>query len=188
MGALAEGRGFLRAEPPQDRAQARRFGVARADVRSERGPLGTNDRAVFRTRFTVSEEAPSASGIELWFGKIDGDGAVFFNGQRIGRTGESRVPTVFDLKALLHPGENSVAVTLANWGVVGGLNQGVRLRLVDPPPSPQWRRRVFNGLAQILIQTTGASGPIRLTATSKTLTSSTIVLHASPTVRRPSLP
>ncbi|HEX7506243.1 MAG TPA: DUF4982 domain-containing protein, partial [Polyangia bacterium] len=144
------------------------------DVRSERGPLGPNDRAVFRTRFTVSAEELAAPGLELWFGKIDGDGSVFVNGQKIARTGDSRAPSLYDVKTVLHKGENSVAVTLANWGEAAGLNKGVMLRLIDFPRSPEWRRSVFNGLAQIIIQTTGEGGTIKLTAESKGLASATI--------------
>jgi beta-galactosidase len=160
----------------------------KADVQSTRGPLAANERAVFRARFAVSAEDLAASGMELWFGKIDGDGAIFVNGQKVGRTGDPRVPSLFDLTGLLHKGENTVAVTLANWGEAAGLNQGVQLRLVDQPRPPEWRRSVFNGLAQILIQTTGERGPIRLTAESKSLAPATTTLTATPSERRPPLP
>jgi beta-galactosidase len=160
----------------------------KADVGGTRGPLTADERAVFRTRFTVSAEDLAASGVELWFGKIDGDGAVFLNGQKVARTGDARAPSVFDLKAWLHTGENSVAVTLANWGEAAGLNQGVQLRLVDPPGPTQWRRSVFNGLAQVLIQTTGESGTIHLTAESKALEPTTTTITSKVTERRPYLP
>ena len=159
-----------------------------ADVRSERGPLGRNDRAVFRTRFTVSAEELAAPGLELWFGKIDGDGSVFLNGQQIARTGDSRAPSVYDGRTLLHPGDNSLAVTLANWGETAGLNKGVMLRLIDLPPAPPWRRSVFGGLAQVIVQTTEKEGTIRLTAESRALAPATISLASIATARRPALP
>ena len=161
---------------------------AKADVRSERGPLGPNERAVFRTRFRVSTEDLAASGVELWFGKIDGGVSVYLNGRKIAPAGDSRVPSVYDVKSLLRPGENSVAVTVANWGDTAGLNKGVMLRLIDEPRSPEWRRSVFAGLAQVIVQTTGGSGTVKLTAQSKGLASATISLATRAKVRRPVLP
>jgi beta-galactosidase len=161
---------------------------AKADVRSERGPLGPNDRAIFRTRLKVSAEDLAASGVELWFGKIDGGIAVFLNGHKIAPTGDPRAPSVYDVKALLRPGENSVAVTLANWGDVAGINKGVMLRLVDQPRSPEWRRSVFAGLAQAIIQTTSQIGTVKLTAQSSGLSPATISLVTRANGRRALLP
>jgi beta-galactosidase len=161
---------------------------AKADVYSERGPLGYDDRAVFRTRFRVSAEHLAASGVELWFGKIDGGVFLYINGRKIAPAGDSRVPSVYDVKKLLRPGENSIAVTIANWGEAAGLNKGVMLRLVDPPRSPEWRRSVFGGLAQVIVQTTGEGGKVKLTAESNALAPATVALDARPVARRPVLP
>jgi beta-galactosidase len=148
----------------------------KADVRSERGPLAPNDRAVFRTHFRVSAQDLAASGVELWFGKIDGGIAVFLNGRKIAPTGDPRAPSIYDVKALLRPGENSVAVSMANWGDAAGINKGVMLRLVDQPRSPEWRRSLFAGLAQTIIQTTSQSGTVKLTAESSGLSGATLSL------------
>jgi len=161
---------------------------AKADVRSERGPLGPNDRAVFRTRLTVSAEDLAASGVELWFGKIDGGIAVFLNGRKIAPTGDPRAPSVYDVKALLRPGENSVAVTLATWGEVAGVNKGAMLRLVDQPRPPDWHRSVFAGLAQTIIQSTNQSGTVRLTAQSSGLSGATLSLATRASSPRALLP
>jgi hypothetical protein len=161
---------------------------AKADVRSERGPLGPDDRAVFRTRLMVSGEDLAASGVELWFGKIEGGIAVFLNGRKIGPTGDPRAPSVYDVKALLRPGENSVAVTLANWGDVAGINKGAMLRLVDQPRSPEWRRSVFAGLGQTIIQTTNQSGTVKLSALSSGLSEATISLATRASTRSALLP
>jgi len=161
---------------------------SKCDVHKERGPLGSGERAVFRTKLTVSATDLAASGLELWFGKIDGDGFVFLNGNKIARTGDSHAASVYDVKASLHPGENSVAVAIANWGEAAGLNKGVMLRLIGETPLPKWRRSVFNGLAQIIVRTTGESGTIRLGARSGTLAPSTISLSVVAAARRPTLP
>lgn len=150
----------------------------RVDVRRERGPLGLEDRAVFRARFSVSPEDLIAGGVELWFGKIDGDGLVFINGQKLARTGDPHAPAVYDVKSVLHPGPNTIAVTLANWGEAAGLNKGAQLRLVDSPGPPQWRRSVFNGLAQVIVQSTGEAGAIKLRAQSQAMAPVAISIDA----------
>jgi beta-galactosidase len=161
---------------------------AKADVHSERGPLGPNDRAVFRTRISVSQEELAAPGVELWFGKIDGDGTVFLNGRKVAPSGDSHAASVYDVKTLLRPGENSVAVTIANWGDAAGLNKGVMLRLVDPPRPSEWRRSVFAGLAQVIVQTTGTAGTIELEARSTGLALATISLTTGASATRARLP
>jgi hypothetical protein len=98
------------------------------------------------------------------------------------------VPSVYDVKALLRPGENSVAVTLANWGDVAGINKGAMLRLVDPPRSPGWHRSVFAGLAQTIIQTTRQSGTVKLSAQSSGLAEATLSLVTRASTRRALLP
>ena len=160
----------------------------KADVRSERGPLGLDGKAVFRGRFGVSAAELAAPALQLWFGKIEGDGEVFVNGKKIGRTGNARAASIFDVKRLLHEGENTVAVTLANYGETAGINKGVKLRVSQPVRPPQWQRRVFGGLAQIIVQSTGEGGTIELTARSAGLASATIAIATRPVERRPTLP
>jgi len=58
------------------------------------------------------------------------------------------VPAVFNLKSFLHPGENSITITVANWNGTGGLNMGVTLEFQEKPIEPAWQRGGFNGLAR----------------------------------------
>ena len=44
-------------------------------------------------------------------------------------------------------------------------------------PASAWKRRLFNGYAQVLVQTTGATEPVTLTAKSPGLKSAQLVLH-----------
>ena len=157
------------------------------DVRRASGPLGLNERGIFRATFTVTAADLAAHAIELWFGKIDGGGHVFVNGKRIAPTGDSRAPSVYDVKALLQPGPNTVAVALANWGAAAGLNQGVELRLVDQPPAPAWSRSTFNGLAQIIVRTTKQPGSLALRARAAGLAAATLSIPAVAATPRPSL-
>ena len=68
------------------------------------------------------------------------------------------------MKHRLHPGDNTVAVLVENYSGSGGMTNGVTLRMQDKTVLPEWKRSVFNGLAQIIVQSTKDSGEIRLTA------------------------
>jgi beta-galactosidase len=159
-----------------------------ADVNIERGPLGLREKAAYRVRLTVSAEDLSSSVVELWFGKIDGGGNVFINGQKVGATGDSRAASIYDVKKLLHAGENVIAVTMANYGSAAGLNKGVALRLQDKPAPVAWSRSVFNGLAQIIVQSSKEAGSLKLTARAEGLKPVTIPITTSPATPRPALP
>jgi len=159
-----------------------------ADVSKEQGPLGLHDRAVFRTRFNVSAKDLAMPVVELWFGKIDGGVAVFLNGQKIGGAGDSRAASVYDVKKLLRAGENTLSVTLANYGPVAGLNKGVALRLQDNPAKVAWSRSVFNGLAQIIVQSSKEPGTLKLTAHAKGLSSMTVPIATRAAAVRAALP
>ncbi|HEY6473493.1 MAG TPA: glycoside hydrolase family 2 TIM barrel-domain containing protein, partial [Acidimicrobiales bacterium] len=157
------------------------------DVRGKSGPLGPRERGLFRATFTVTPADLAAHAVELRFGKIEGDGRVFVNGKRIGPGGDPRAASVYDVKALLRPGPNTVAVGIANYGATAGLNQGVELRFSDASPAPAWSRSTFNGLAQIIVQTTKQAGPIQLTARAAGLAPATLSLGAAATSPRPSV-
>jgi beta-galactosidase len=157
----------------------------KADVQVASGPLGPMERAVFRGHLTVSADDLSANAVELWFGKIAGGGAVFLNGEKIGDSGDARSASVYEVKSKLHVGDNTVAVTIANWGDTAGLNQGVLLRLIDSSPAVTWHRSVFNGLAQIIVQSQKEPGEVRLTANSAGLKSNTLLIKTEPKAPRP---
>jgi beta-galactosidase len=159
-----------------------------ADVNLERGPLGLHDKAVFRTRFQVSAKDLAMPVVELWFGKIDGGVAVFLNGQKIGGAGDSRAASVYDVKKLLRAGENVLAVTLANYGPAAGLNKGVALRVQDNPAKVAWSRSVFNGLAQIIVQSSKEPGTLKLTARAKGLSSMSVPITTRAVAVRAALP
>ena len=55
-------------------------------------------------------------------------------------------------------------------------------------PSPLWRRSLFNGLAQVIVQSTKNAGEIKLTAMSDRLTPATAVMQTKPCTPRPFVP
>ena len=160
----------------------------KTDVALESGPLGRSGRGVFRTRFTVTPESLSATGVELWFGKLEGDVSVYLNGEKIGAGGGASSPSIFNVKAKLLPGVNTIAVTVANYGDAAGVNKGVQLRLVDKPTKSAWSRSVFNGLAQVIVQSTQEAGSIKLSAKAEGLKPVTVSIETKPATLRAALP
>jgi beta-galactosidase len=54
-------------------------------------------------------------------------------------------------------------------------------------PADPWKRKAFNGLAQVIVQATKESGEIKLKATSPGLTGSEITIKTEPTTPRPAV-
>jgi beta-galactosidase len=94
---------------------------------------------------------------------------------------------VFDVKPYLHIGENVVAVAVANSAGSGGVNLGVKLRVHGNFVPPKWRRSLFSGLAQVIVQSTGDQGEITLTAKSNGLSDGILKLHSQPVPLRPAV-
>ena len=55
-------------------------------------------------------------------------------------------------------------------------------------PDKAERRKVFNGLAQVIVQATKSPGPMELTATGEGLKATTITINAEPAPPRPAVP
>jgi beta-galactosidase len=64
----------------------------------------------------------------------------------------------------------------------------VDVEIIGKAGTPPWSRSLFNGLAQIIVQSTRNSGEIKLTATADGLTSTTTSLITQPSTPRPSVP
>ena len=160
----------------------------KADVTSESGPLVLRQKGIFRGHFTVSAQDLAAPAVDLVFGSLNGGGNVFVNGVKIGPAGDARTASIYHVKALLHPGENTVAVALANYGAAAGVNKGAWLRYAEPPRPVAWSRSVFNGLAQVIVQATKEPGAITLTARAEGLKPATVAITANPATPRPAVP
>jgi beta-galactosidase len=119
---------------------------------------------------------------------IDDEGWIYVNGKLAGESHDWQAAPAFDVKALLHPGENALAVAVVNHAASGGVNKGVSLRLEGRPELPVWKRGAFNGLAQVIVQSTGQPGQISLAAGSPGLTPATVKIEAQPAPIRPAVP
>jgi beta-galactosidase len=159
------------------------------DVRSDTGPLGMRERAIFRTRFSVSQADLDSSAVEIVFGKVLGGVATYVNGQKIGSSIDPHSAMAYDVKALLHPGENFISVAAANYGPEGaGLSKGVSLRLQQVPAPLSWSRSTFNGLAQVIVLASKTPGSIKLSAAAEGLASGSSTVKVQAAQARPSVP
>lgn len=88
---------------------------------------------------------------------------------------------------LVSTANNEVTFTLNGPGKIIGVGNG------DPAShepeqflgAEQWKRKTFNGLAQIIIKTTKQAGEITLTASSEGMTSATLKLNSKVTITPP---
>jgi beta-galactosidase len=148
----------------------------KVDVEGEFGPLEPNESAVFRTRGEAKASDLATESVVLHFGRIDDDGWVYVNGQLAGESHDWNTEPTFEVRKFLHEGRNIIAVAVRNREGSGGMNKGVALEFQQKPEPVHWKRSVFKGLAQVLVQTGWHQGPgtLHLTATAKGLTDASI--------------
>jgi beta-galactosidase len=144
--------------------------------------------AIYRAHVTLTEEDLKSSELRLRFAGCDDDGWFFVNNQFVGESHDWAAPAMFDIKKFLRVGGNVIAVGVKNtWGG-GGLKPDVRLDFIAEAKPLAWSRRLFNGLAQIIVQSTKDVGGIKLTATADGLTPATVTLNTQPGAPRPFVP
>jgi beta-galactosidase len=67
-----------------------------------------------------------------------------------------------------------------------GIPTQARIRVAVPPGA--WKRSAFNGLAQVIVQSTKQPGDITLTGSSPGLASGVRKLRTTPSALRPAIP
>jgi beta-galactosidase len=97
----------------------------------------------------------------------------------VGKTHGYQTQSTFEINQLLHAGKNLIAVGVKNDGGPGGINPRVNLVVCKPPAAP-WSRSLFNGLAQVIVQSTREVGEFRLSASADGLTPATAVVRTQP--------
>jgi beta-galactosidase len=152
----------------------------RVDVNDESGPLNPGESAVFRSRVSVADEELAVTNAVLHFGMIDDEGWVYVNGQLAGESHDWSSSPSFNVLKFLHAGENSIAVAVKNNEGDGGVNKGVTLELDEKPVLTGWQRSVFNGLAQVIVQSAKDAGEIKLTATAESLSPASQTIQSTP--------
>jgi beta-galactosidase len=117
--------------------------------------------------------------------------SVYVNGHLVAdqmKRGETGKPQVLP-KSILRKGRNVYAVTgaelMRRWKYDEiNLDPGSIRTVV---PAGQWKRSLFSGLAQVIVQSTKKPGQIVLKATSKGLTQGALTIKSQPAVARPSV-
>jgi len=155
------------------------------DVNAESGPLAENTSAVFRAHVNLSAEDLAAGDIMLRFGMIDDDGWVYVNSQLVGESHDWQTSPSFNVGKFLHAGDNFIAVAVHNGDGPGGINKGVSLSFPSKADVVNWKRSVFNGLAQVIVQSGTEPGQIRLTAHAGGLAGNTVVIEVKGHSPRP---
>jgi beta-galactosidase len=144
--------------------------------------------AIYRAHVTLTEEDLQGAGALICFSGCDDEGWYFVNGQFVGESHDWQAQPIFDAKKYLHVGDNVIAVGVYNGVAQGGLNPNVNVQIVGHVTTTPWARSLFNGLAQVIVQSTKDAGEIILTATADGLTPATAAVQTQPRAPRPSVP
>ena len=152
-------------------------------------PIKTaNTTAIFRAHLRLAEGDLNGSSAQIRFPGCDDEGWYYVNNQFVGESHDWQAQPAFDVTKFLHAGDNVIAVGVKNDGGWGGLNPNVELNLVRKPSAPAWSRSLFNGLAQIIVQSTTEAGEFKLNASSEGLAPATAAVETQPCAARPTVP
>jgi len=154
----------------------------------EGAQLEEGQTAIFRQHLKLSADDLNSPGIDIRFGRIDDSGSVYVNGQRVGESRNWEDSPDFDIKKNLHEGDNVIAVSVRNVSGTGGLVMGVNVEITGQSVMLAWSRSVFNGLAQVIVQSTKDAGEIKLTANADGLTPVTAAIKSVACTPRPFVP
>jgi beta-galactosidase len=154
------------------------------------GPtIETQDTAaIYRAHVTLTEEDLQGVGAMICFGGADDEGWYFVNDHFIGESHDWQAQPIFDAKKYLHVGDNVIAVGVYNGVAQGGLNPNVNVQIIGHVTTAPWSRSLFNGLAQVIVQSAKDAGEIKLTATADGLMPATAAVQTKLGTPRPSVP
>jgi beta-galactosidase len=148
-------------------------------AKSSEMPLKENETAIYRAQFKLRQEDLDGSNVYICFETIDDSGWIFVNNQFVGESHSCQTQSVFEIKKHLRAGDNLVSVRVKNDGGWGGINPRVNVIACQQEVAP-WSRSLFNGLAQVIVQSTPEAGEFRLTASSDGLAPTTAVVPTQP--------
>lgn len=133
----------------------------------------------------------SAAQITFFYKSIGKEQTIYINGKEIARDlKESAEGAEFKLDhSILKPGRNRIDIIATpipkkyDWDNVN-TNPGT-IQVVTPAGT--WKRGLFSGLAQVIVQSTKEAGDIKITASSQGLKTGELIIRSAPTVARPSI-
>ncbi len=111
-------------------------------------------------KFHLAEEDLKGEGAMICFSGCDDEGWYFVNGQYVGESHDWQAQPIFDAKNFS---------TLATMSL-------------------PWARSLFNGVAQVIVQSTKDAGEIKLTATGDGLEPATASVQTKARTPHPALP
>jgi beta-galactosidase len=149
---------------------------------------------VYRADFKGPQNAGGVS-FALVLRSLSEPQSVYLNGQPIaGNVSPDSADLEINLAAnAFRPGKNVIAIVAAaarerrgNRGEQDGSQGSPGLVRMTIPPAP-WKRSLFSGLAQVIVQSTGQPGEITLTAKSQGVADGVMKLPAQPAALRAAL-
>ncbi len=141
------------------------------------GEYETGKNIIIRGSFNLSDFNDKTV-ITFYAKSLAADETVYLNGNLLAKNLERNDPNqVFVLdNSILKKGQNSIVfagksfVKQTPWEEIN-TNPGT-IKVYNP--APQWKRKTFNGLAQVIVRTTKQAGEITLTATSEGMAPATL--------------
>ena len=150
--------------------------------------LKDGETAIYRAHVRLTEDDLKNPGVQIRFGTIDDHGWIFVNNKRVGESHDWQEQAAFDIKKNLQVGDNVIAVGVRNDQGEGGMSPDVNVEVTGPPVATPWSRSLFNGLAQVIVQSGKETGALKLTASADGLQSATSTVSTVPGPTRPSVP
>jgi beta-galactosidase len=133
----------------------------------------------YRGSFDLGNVAKDAV-VSLFYEKIGVESVIFINGQRVASAPED--PHKYILSAdLLKEGMNTVHIIATplrkvnDWDAAN-TNPGIIQVLT---PAGQWKRRLFNGYAQVIVQPDGSGEDVEVTAAGAGLKTASVVMKGN---------
>ncbi|MGA2748303.1 MAG: beta-galactosidase GalA [Verrucomicrobiota bacterium] len=150
-----------------------------------RGDTASAQPTVYRARFELPGSTRDLM-LTLVLRKITDENYVYINGQPLTLTNpQGGIDLELPIDAnMLRPGINVLAVLASAPASRGTRNDGEEeakpaiIRVTER--APQWKRCLFSGLAQVIVQSTGDPGEITLTADAQGVSESVLKLQAQP--------
>ena len=137
----------------------------KVDTKGDANSLNEPAQAIYRLHVSMTAGELADEAVQLKIGRIDDAGWVYVNGKLAGESHHWASSPSFEIKPFLHVGENIIAIAVINADGAGGLGNNVALKFFKQNEPLNWQRSVFNGYAQVIVQSTKEAGKINLTAT-----------------------
>ena len=139
---------------------------------------------IYRATFNVPVDKDKASTITLFYNSLGKEQSIYINGKEVAHKIKlNKKGDEFRLDAsLLHPGQNNItiiATPILRENIWASVNQNPGL-IQMIYPAADWKRKLFNGLAQVIVQSTDGAGDIIIKASSGGLVSDIIKIKTTP--------